>query len=115
MDDHHWYHCSLVINANKTRLKTRGELTIPGQPVQKCEVRRGMVALTLEGETAGTVAALAVNIANELVEFIVLGHLPQATGYQAIQAERVLRADSHSIWLDIRSDEVTALPVCITG
>lgn len=112
IDNHHGDQCSLVINADKTRLMTRGVFTLPGQPEKKCEVQRGMVALTLEGEIAGTVAALAVNIANKLVEFIVLGHLPQAIGYQAIPAARVLGVDSQSIWLSIRSDEVAALQVC---
>jgi hypothetical protein len=114
MENHHGDQCSLVINADKTRLMTRGILTLPGQPEMRCEVQRGMLALTLEGEIAGTVAALAVNMANKLVEFIVLGHLPQATGYQAIPAGQILGVDSQSIWLSIRSDEVAALQVCIT-
>ncbi len=111
-DNHHQDRCSLVIHMDKTRLKIRGTLPLSSTPEGKCEVQRGMQALSLEGEVAGTIAALAVDIASELVEFIVLGHLPQSTGYQAVPSSQVLKADSQSIWLRIRSDEIAALQVC---
>ncbi|MGE5223644.1 MAG: hypothetical protein ACM3PY_14495 [Omnitrophica WOR_2 bacterium] len=113
-DNHHTDRCSLMLHADKTRLKIRGVLPLSGTPDGSCEVQRGMLALSLESEIAGSVAALAVDTASGLVEFIILGHLPQATGYQAVPSGQVMKADSHSIWLRMHSDEIAALQVCTT-
>lgn len=104
--------CPLVIQADKTRLKTNGLVRLPGPPSVACSIQRGMAVLALDGSPIGSVAAVAVDLAGELVKFIVLGHLPISVGYQAIPVNQVLKVDVGSIWLRISRVEALTLPVC---
>lgn len=74
------------------------------------EIRRGMPIRSKEGLAVGTVAAVVLDREIRAVTHILLGRLPEVSGYWLIPVGLVVEVRAEQLQLSISAGEVDALP-----
>jgi hypothetical protein len=73
-------------------------------------IRRGMIVFSSERTACGHVAAVGIDDRSQQVVCLILGHLPDETGYQSLPAAWIEQVMGDAVVLNAASDTVQTLP-----
>jgi hypothetical protein len=92
------------------KMMAQGIVVLNGQAEAAVEVRRGTVVISAEGREAGKLAAVVVGPDSRQAVCLILGHLPDAEGYQSLPVSWIARVEADGITLNASLEVILALP-----
>lgn len=92
------------------KIMTRASVFLPSEPSAAVEIRRGMIVQCKEGREAGRLAGVVVGPDNLQALCLILSHLPDQGGYQALPVSWITGVHEEVIFLRERFEMVLALP-----
>jgi sporulation protein YlmC with PRC-barrel domain len=91
------------------KLMVAGSIT-PGNSCAPFEVKRGMPIFSREGWEVGKVAAVVLDGNNQKAAYLLLGRLPETSGYWMVSVDLIAEVDDEKVRLSIPRETVQSLP-----
>jgi sporulation protein YlmC with PRC-barrel domain len=91
------------------KLMVAGYIT-PGNSCAPFEVKRGIPIFSREGWEVGKVAAVVLDGNHQKVAYLLLGRLPETSGYWMVSVDLIAKVDDEMVRLSIPKEAVQSLP-----